>query len=137
MNKDKLRKMIGDNIRNERIKRNLSIDELAELLGLTSGFVGLIERGKRGATAHTLYRLSSVLDLPLDRFFEETGSSLSLREKEKIDKKEEPIISKRSKLNSLIYDLNEIELEFLISVVKSYKTTQNLLFDEKDDDDED
>jgi len=49
MTKLKLRAIIGENVRNERIARDISIDELSEMIGLTPGFVGLIECGQGGA----------------------------------------------------------------------------------------
>ena len=69
MTKKALRTIIGENIRQERMARNISLEELAAILGLTSGFVGLIERGQRGATPITLLKLSTAFGLPVDRFF--------------------------------------------------------------------
>lgn len=121
MTKDRLRKMMGESIRNERVARNLSIDELAELIGLTPGFVGLIERGKRGATALTLYNLSKIMDLPVDQLFQDpTGVSLKMAE-------DDPVAAKRTKLYTIAHDLNECELDFLVSVIKNLKTMSNAM----------
>jgi transcriptional regulator with XRE-family HTH domain len=126
MTKEELRRVIGENIRMERNARDLSLDELAELLHLTPGFVGLIERGKRGATAYTLYKLSEALDIPMEQFFQRDlsqSSSLTISE-------ENPLSVKRNKINTIVQDMNEGELDFIISVVKSLRAMHRIPLDE-------
>lgn len=121
MTKERLKKIMGDNIRNERVSRNMSIDEMAELLELTSGFVGLIERGRRGATAYTLFKLSDIFGMPIDDMFINTeGYAAKVSED-----KSSPIRSKRAKINSILYDLNESELDFIIAIIKELKNMQH------------
>jgi len=116
MNKLMLRLIIGENVRKERLARGISIDELADLLSLTSGFVGLIERGQRGATPSTLFKLSNVFGIPIDKFFYHTEDSLpSLVE---IPSKQ----VKRERLNSLTSDFSDAEVDFIISVVKGLRS---------------
>lgn len=45
---------IGAKIREEREKRQLTIEELAEILNIAPGFLGLIERGQRGTRLKNL-----------------------------------------------------------------------------------
>jgi len=66
MNKEQLRILIGENIRKERLARSMTIDELSESLGQSSGFVGLIECGKRGATTYTLLKLAEIFNTSVD-----------------------------------------------------------------------
>ena len=117
MTKERLRIIIGENIRNERISRNISIDELAEMLELTSGFVGLIERGQRGTTSSTLFKLADVFGVSIDTlFYRGEDSSMRLSE--------EPTGEvKRKKISSLISDFSDKELDFVINVVKSFRLT--------------
>ena len=61
--------IIGENIRTERKIRNLTREEFANIIDMTPSHIGLIERGKRGATATTLIRLSRILGKPIDTFF--------------------------------------------------------------------
>ena len=113
MTKSEFRKIIGQNIRYERLRRNMSIDELAELLELTSGFVGLIERGRRGATAYNIHRLSEIFGLSVDRLYMPSNAS------SKVDISEDMTSNvKHRRLMSLSYDLNDKELDFLINSVK-------------------
>lgn len=114
MTKEQLRCIIGENIRNQRMARDISIDELAEMLDLTSGFVGLIERGHRGTTPITLFKLSDVFSLSIDSFFhKKEESSLSMAE-EYVSKNQ----TKRKKIDSLISDFSERELDFVIAMLK-------------------
>ena len=131
MTKSRLRIIIGENVRNERIARDISIDELSEMLDLTPGFVGLIERGQRGTTSSTLYRLSEVFDMPIDALFRNNkGSSLSFGE-ESLD----PCAIKRRKVASYISSFNESELEFILSVIKNLRQLRNHPIQEELDDD--
>lgn len=134
MTKDRLRSMMGENIRNERMARNMSIDELAELLELTSGFVGLIERGRRGATAYTLFKLSDIFGMPIDNiFYRPDNESLSVEEESNRE-----IKSKRNKIASLIADLTESELDFIIRTIKGVKIMnhEHVTFLNEDEEDE-
>ena len=115
MNKFKLRIIIGENVRKERLARGISIDELADLLGLTSGFVGLIERGQRGATPITLYKLSTVFGTPIDKFFYPSEDLPSL-----VEAPSKHI--KREKLASLTSDFSDTEVNFVITVVKGLRS---------------
>ena len=116
MDKFKLRIINGENVRKERLSRGISIDELADLLGLTSGFVGLIERGQRGATPITLYKLSNVFGVPIDKFFYRTEDSFPSLVEIPSDK------AKRQKLASLTSDFSDTEVDFIISVVKGLRS---------------
>ena len=131
MTKKLLRSIIGENIRNERISRNISMDELAEMLKLTPGFVGLIERGQRGATAATLLKLSSVFGKSVDSFFYRKEED-SVNLKEEPAHKEQP---KRKKVESLIADFTSEELDFVILMLKNIRI-MNRFDSEIEDDDE-
>ncbi len=125
MTKEMFRKIVGENIRKERLNRGMSIDELAELLELTTGFVGLIERGRRGATAYNLFKLSEIFNSPIDYLVMEHDSSSSvLKERDKTDH----LQKKKSKITSYIYDLGEAELDFVISVIKGMKRMNKELY---------
>lgn len=56
---------IGIKIREERKRRHLSLEELAERASLTSSFLGHIERGERKLSVAALEQIASALDLPL------------------------------------------------------------------------
>ena len=110
--KAQLDKIIGHNIATTRINRELSRDELAEVMELTSSHLGLVERGERGATAVTLEALSKIMDVPIDHFFAKNQVS----EQFKID--DNKTASKTKKILSLLSNLSVTELDFVIYIIK-------------------
>ena len=112
MTKEQMRSIVGKNIRRARIARKMTVDELAEVLDLTSGYVGLIERGRRGSSALNLFKLSSVLDVGVDEFFYDADNDYA-----DID----PTDSKRKLLYCLTSNMRERELGLLVEVTKSLK----------------
>ena len=118
MTKEQIRIIIGENVRQERMARGMSIDELAEVLELTPGFVGLIERGRRGTTAHTLFRLSEIFEMPIDAILRQNKTAAELKMEEK---QTTPQKTKRAKIASLISDLSEHELEFVVNIIKDLR----------------
>lgn len=103
---------IGSNIRTERKARNLTRDELAEMLDLTTSHMGLIERGERGATAVTLSKLTKVLQMPIDNFFN-TPSAAAVREERSSARS-----ATMKKINSLTANLSDAELSYVVHVIQ-------------------
>jgi len=120
MTRQELREIIGENIRIERKARNLSTDELAKLMEVSTSLLNLIERGKRSLTMHNSTKLAQIFNMPLDRFVEKGESIKSAQSGAPSD------ALKRKKLESLIVGLNDHELEFIISLVKEFKKYQTL-----------
>ena len=121
MTKERLKKAIGSNIRSARLSRGMSIDELAELLQLTSGFVGLIERGSRGATVYTLYKLADIMETSIDSFFYSGSGSPSDRLAEDKPSKKGKGNAKKEKISSLMVDFSDTELDFIINTIKNLR----------------
>lgn len=65
MEKD-LKLEIGERVRLTRTSRGLSRDELSELLGISTLFLGYIECGQRGMSLDTLQNLCKVLNVSAD-----------------------------------------------------------------------
>jgi transcriptional regulator with XRE-family HTH domain len=68
MHKRVLNTTVGANIRNERQAQNITREELAEIMKLSTAHIGMIERGERGVTANNLVKLAKVLGVPIGRF---------------------------------------------------------------------
>ena len=119
MTKEKLQIIIGNNIRNQRLARGLSIVELSKLIGKTSGFLGLIERGQRGATPHMLLSLAVILDIPIDTLFCSAKSSPS----ESIESSNG--YAERKKIHNLISNFQVKDLMFLIGTIQSYQAANH------------
>ena len=112
MSTEQLRILIGQKIREERIARHMSIDELSELLGITPGFLGLMERGSRGTTPLTLYKLSNVFGMPIDSLFLKANDSLPMEDAKK---------GMAKKLESMVSNLSEAELDFIVEIIKAFR----------------
>jgi len=61
---------VGRNIRAIRRRRHLSQTELAKRLGMRPGPVNCIEKGRNLPSAAVLHKLSQVLEVPIDAFFQ-------------------------------------------------------------------
>ena len=59
-------KRLGRIVSEERKKMGLTQEELAEMIGISTAFVGHIERGTRVLSVQTLWRLCGALNLSSD-----------------------------------------------------------------------
>ena len=59
-------KYLGSNVRKKRVYLNMTQEGLANQIGISTSFVGHIERGTRKASVETLARLSVALDESID-----------------------------------------------------------------------
>ncbi len=116
-------KIIGSNIRFERQKRDLTIEELSEILTIAPGFLGLIERGQRGTSIKNLCRISEFFSITLDQLITKPAGTLIRSEKEVLaEKTKEAILrTKLSTAVSLINGLTSTELDFVISIIKNVR----------------
>ncbi len=122
---DDYNKIIGANIRYERKKRDLTIEELSDILAIAPGFLGLIERGQRGTSIKNLCRIADFFSLTLDelitRYVEEEHDQVE--EKPPTQKEQ-----KRLSAESYIKNLNHAELDFFISILKNLKRYNKINF---------
>ena len=102
----------GD-IKRERLSRGMTIEEVAEMLSLTSGFVGLIERGSRGITLLNLCKLSELFAVDIGHFVYDHADMGNIH-----DENEEATI-RRKKITTLISMLNTEQLDFLVKTIKN------------------
>jgi len=65
------KKLVGQRIRELRTKQSLSLRALAELSGLSTNAISLIERGDNSPTVSSLHNLASALSVPITAFFEQ------------------------------------------------------------------
>ncbi len=57
---------IGERVRLTRVSRGLSRDELAEMLNISTLFLGYIECGQRGMSLTTLQNMCTILNVSAD-----------------------------------------------------------------------
>lgn len=76
-NDEKVRKTLGIRIRQERIKRGLTIEKLAEKLDVSPSFLGCVERGERALSLENLYNISELFDATVDSLIKDKSSYTS------------------------------------------------------------
>jgi len=68
-NKKDILIIVGENIREKRIKLNLTQDQLAYEAGVTREFVNKVETGKYNISLRNLAKLASVLNTDVKELF--------------------------------------------------------------------
>jgi transcriptional regulator with XRE-family HTH domain len=62
-----MRRLVGSNVRELRLEKNLTQEQFAELSGLSQQYISGLERGLRNPTVVTLYELATALNVqPID-----------------------------------------------------------------------
>jgi len=113
-------KIVGRNIRNKRTYRQLSREEMAELIDLTVSHLGLIERGERGATLVVLSKIAKLFDVPMGDFLIENN-----KEENKSNTEESSIDAARKKYEIMSTQLTEAELVFATHVIQEIVVLRN------------
>lgn len=62
---------LGERLRAIRTQRGMTLDAIATDVGLTKGYLSLVENGHKVPTIATLVKLASALDVPISVLFEE------------------------------------------------------------------
>ena len=62
--------IIGQRIRNYRIQKNLSQEQLSELASCHPTYIGELEWGEKNATLESIQKVAQALDIPLSQLFE-------------------------------------------------------------------
>lgn len=65
MEREKLTRQLGVNIRRARLLKDMSQEALSLSAGLSPTYLGCLERGEKCPTVDTLYRICEVLDVPI------------------------------------------------------------------------
>ncbi len=107
-------KIIGANIRYERRKRGLTIDDFAKIVGIAPGFLGLIERGQRSTSIKNLVLIANFFGITLDDLI-----TRDLSDNTKADEDNSKTGKAKRALTSLCTSLSDDEVVFITSVIKS------------------
>lgn len=103
-------KEISRRLKKLRNKNKITIERLSEIIGVSTSFVGLVERGDSGISIDNLFKLSRVFGVSVDYIL--TGE-------------QEGIVNatptKFSRLNAVFSDYAENELDFVIDLAKFLK----------------
>ena len=63
--KKEMTRAISANLKNIRLKKNLTQEQVAEIAGINSKYLGEVERGEKNPTALIIGRLSEALKVPI------------------------------------------------------------------------
>ena len=66
---DNIKHKLGRNIKVERIRKYLSQEQFAEMLDMSVSYVSKLEQGLTSPTAIVLFKMSKILDIPMEEFF--------------------------------------------------------------------
>ena len=67
--KDSVKYKLGRNIKIERIRKDITQEKFAELIDMSLSHVSKIEQGLTSPTALALYKMSKILNTPMEEFF--------------------------------------------------------------------
>jgi len=70
--------IIGNKLKDIRNKRNLSLDEVTKLTGVSKAMLGQIERGQSNPTVSTLWKISTGLKVSFSLFIDENQDDLKV-----------------------------------------------------------
>lgn len=59
----------GDRVRGERLKRNLSQEQLAAKAGVHRTYIGMIERAEKNITLENIQKIAGALQIKLSEIF--------------------------------------------------------------------
>ena len=67
MDKENLLKKFGKNVKIERIKKDLTQEQLAEIMNVSQNYIANIERGKANMSLAKIYELSKFLNVNIEK----------------------------------------------------------------------
>lgn len=98
--------LLGRRIRDERLLKRLTIEQLSEQIDKSSNFVGQIERGECKPSVETLVALANALETTIDHLLQDNIKA----------HKDSTI----HEINTLLYSTNETGKQFILDMVKRY-----------------
>jgi len=64
-----IKRKLGRNIKIERIRKDLTQEEFAEQIDMSLSYISKLEQGITSPTAIALYKMSKILNIPMEDFF--------------------------------------------------------------------
>ena len=103
--------LVGKRVREERLKRGLTIEELADMADIHYTFLGYIELGKKKASLETIRKLANALAISAAQLFKLSGKP--------VKEVYYPVQDKTEKqLRFLVRDASEKTKKLIIDVTK-------------------
>lgn len=67
--KDDIKYKLGRNIKIERIRKDITQEQFAEQINMSLSYVSKVEQGLTSPTAIALFKMSNILNIPMEEFF--------------------------------------------------------------------
>ena len=106
-------KMLGENIRKERKRQSLTIEQLSEMAGISDNYLGKIERGEGTASLQTIDKIACALGVGIDYL---KGNEWDIE-----ISKEYKYISSLIEINNLSKEGKEKFIDFINATIKYFK----------------
>lgn len=105
MNKDELMQILGDNLRHYRESNNLTQEQLAEMVGISTSFYTNVERGKKGVSIFVLRDIADAIGVSTDYLLGKESSESHIRNIEILLKdKPTSVVQKIEKIIRIVVD---------------------------------
>ncbi|KEH99179.1 helix-turn-helix domain-containing protein [Clostridium massiliodielmoense] len=89
-----LTSIIGKNLKTIRNKKNMSLDNVSKLTGVSKAMLGQIERGESNPTVSTLWKIATGLKISFSSFIDESKETLKIIHQNDIN----PIIEDKNRM---------------------------------------
>ncbi len=104
-----VKKQFGARLRSLRIKKDLTLEDLADLSGLHSTYIGSVERGERNISLEAIERLTKGLQLEIFELFLLNSESV-------LENNVEDFLKE---VKTQTASLNKRERKFVLSLIKA------------------
>jgi len=111
-------KFFGANMRQLRKERGFTTENLANFIGISTAYVGLIERGERCPSLETFLRICDFLGESPEVMLADRRGSIVLRERKSRGKL---LTDEQTVVLNMLKTFDTAELEHVIGMVKSFK----------------
>lgn len=68
--RDDIKFKLGRNIKIERIRKNITQENFAEMIDMSLSYISKLEQGLTSPTAIVLYKMAKVLNIQMEKFFD-------------------------------------------------------------------
>ena len=110
ISKRQFNEIVGKNVRKKRKSLGLRMVDVAELIGVTTPAIALMERGERSITGHNLVKMAYIFKVPVETFFDGIITMYDVAVKDK---------ATYQKLMALVAKFSESELEALVAYAEN------------------
>ncbi len=105
-------KTLGRRVRQERKRANLTLEQLADLAGISTSFMGYIERGERTPGLQTVNKLAKALGMSFAELFVA-----------ELDLSANPVRDGAKEFSQLIRSQSAAQIKTILKIVRMYIKT--------------